>query len=171
MTHKKLLLVSILAIACSCQNLGNKQAQESANNATKTDSSTKSLSQPVDENTTQISAQDSLFDDGSIPTSWANAGFNNSTDFKHFLIKFKDWVKTDNQDSIAAHIKFPLKNVNSAAAFKHKYVDLFDTTLKKTIEEQRLDRIFRNTDGAMIGNGVIWFSESNNNYYIIAINK
>ena len=119
----------------------------------------------------QIAAQDSLFEDGSIPTTWANAGFDNPAGFKNFITQFKDWVKNDNVDSIAAHISFPIKPAKTEAVFKEKYTSIFDTNIKNAVANQRLDRIFRNADGAMIGNGQIWFTVGKSNYMITAINK
>lgn len=169
MINKKNLLAGIVVIACSCQNTTKESKQY--NDSTQVDTTVNTNSLPVDSIELQTTAQDTLFEDGSIPTSWENAGFNNENAFKHFLVHFKGWVKDDLQDSIAAHIRFPLKNVKSIAEFKQKYNSLFDNSLKKTVEQQRLDRIFRNNNGAMIGNGDIWFIENANNYYIIAINK
>lgn len=119
----------------------------------------------------QIAAQDTMFEDGSIPTKWGNAGFDNPADFKNFIVQFKDWVKNDNTDSIAAHINFPIKAAKTAAIFKEKYTDIFTDKLKEAVAGQRLDRIFRNSDGAMVGSGQIWFTTVKGNYVITAINK
>ena len=43
--------------------------------------------------------------------------------------------------------------------------------MKMMVDTQRLDRISRNYQGAMLGNGEIWFSVINGHYKIIAINK
>lgn len=170
MINKKILLAGLLAIASSCQN-SPKENKQNVSDSLKVDTVTQAVHQTVDSVELQIAAQDTLFSDGSIPTSWKNAGFNDATKFKRFMLGFKNWVKTDQLDSITAHIRFPLKTVKSKAEFKQKYSSLFDSSLKKTVEEQRLDRIFRNNNGAMMGNGEIWFIEDRNNYYIIAINK
>ncbi|GEP94064.1 hypothetical protein [Chitinophaga cymbidii] len=119
----------------------------------------------------QLNAQDTLFEDGSVPTSWANAGFDDPAGFKRFLLDFKGWVKEDKIDSIAAHVRFPLKNHKTPEAFKRAYPEIFDVNLKTAVDTQRVDRIFRNQQGAMLGNGQIWFSVVNGKYKIIAINK
>lgn len=119
----------------------------------------------------QIKAQDTVFEDGSVPSTWSNAGFDDPTGFKEFLLSFKDWVKKDQVDSITAYIRFPLKNYKTAEAFKKAYPQVFNATMKKMVEEQRLDRLFRNYQGAMFGSGEIWFSVFPEGYKIIAINK
>lgn len=125
---------------------------------------------PVDLTTAQIQAQDSVFDDGSVPTSWENAGFNDPADFKRFLARFKGWVRNNQADSIAAFIRFPLRLYPSAADFKSQFHQIFDPSLKAAVDSLRLDRIFRNSQGAMVADGRIWFAPLPEGYRIIAIN-
>lgn len=129
---------------------------------------------PSSEDTLQarIAAQDTLFEDGSRPSEWKNAGFDDPEGFKRFLVLFKEWVRSDNADSIAAYIAFPIKGYKTAEQFKKNYDKIFDKQLKDVVEKQRLDRIFRNYQGAMLGDGAIWFSViENKGYRIITINK
>lgn len=120
----------------------------------------------------QIKAQDTLFEDGSRPSTWSNAGFDDPEDFKRFLVVFKEWVRSDKVDSIAGRIEFPIKGYKTAEQFKKDYEKIFDKQMKDVVEKQRLDRIFRNYQGAMIGAGAIWFSViDKKGYRIIAINK
>jgi hypothetical protein len=119
----------------------------------------------------EIMAQDSVFEDGSVPTSWSNAGFDDPAGFKRFVARFKGWVKEDNVDSIVAYIDFPLKKYKTAAVFKEKYGEIFDDSLKAVVTRQRLDRIFRNADGAMIGDGQVWFGSTEKGYRVIGVNK
>lgn len=126
---------------------------------------------PADPVETQIRAQDTLFEDGSIPASWETAGFNDPEAFKRFLVQFKEWVRTDNVDSISAHIEYPIKGYRTPEQFKKSYANIFDKQMKDVIEKQRLDRIFRNYQGAMLADGAIWFYEvDKKGYRIIAIN-
>jgi hypothetical protein len=120
----------------------------------------------------QMKAQDTLFEDGSQPAAWSNAGFDDPENFKLFLVVFKEWVRSDNVDSIAGRIEFPIKGYKTAEQFKKDYTKIFDKQMKDVVEKQRLDRIFRNYQGAMIGGGAIWFSViDKKGYRIIAINK
>jgi hypothetical protein len=129
-------------------------------------------SSPEDTLEARITAQDTLFEDGSQPTDWKDAGFDDPEGFKRFLVLFKEWVRSDNADSITAYIEFPIKGYKTPEQFRKNYTKIFDKQLKDEVEKQRLDRIFRNYQGAMIGNGAIWFSViGNKGYRIIAINK
>jgi hypothetical protein len=119
----------------------------------------------------QVQAQDTLFEDGTMPASWSAAGFDDPDGFKLFLLRFKDWVKNDRKDSIAAHIQFPLREYKTEKSFLASYSKIFDASLKARVDSQRLDRIFRNSQGAMIGSGEIWFAPLPDGYRIIAINK
>jgi hypothetical protein len=118
----------------------------------------------------QINGPDSVFEDGSRPTTWANAGFGSPARFKRFLVVFKGWVKRDRVDSISAHIRYPIRGAGSAAWFKEQYPHIFTRHLKLVISHQRLDRIFRNGQGAMVGNGDLWFIEDKGRYWVTAVN-
>ncbi len=119
----------------------------------------------------QVQAQDTLFEDGTVPTSWSAAGFDDPAGFKQFMLRFKDWVKNDQKDSVTAHVQFPLREYKTEKSFLTSYGKIFDASLKAKVDSQRLDRIFRNQQGAMIGSGEIWFASLPNGYRIIAINK
>lgn len=160
-----LFIATCLFLSCN-DNAGNTFAGSDSDKATQTPAPAENA-QPV---TDSLHAPDTLFKDGSIPTSWENAGFSDPVAFKTFIMQLKDWVRNDNMDSIAAHIQFPLKNVKTADAFKKDYNKLFNEKIKTAIAAQRVDRVFRNSSGAMIGSGELWFIENKGNYYITAIN-
>lgn len=124
----------------------------------------------VDSLEVQIYAPDSVFEDGSRPTSWTAAGFTDPVRFKRFLIRFKDWVQKDQVDSITSHIRFPLRAAGSPAWFRERYTHMFTPGLKAVIARQRLDRIFRNGQGAMFGKGEVWFVEEGGRYWVSAVN-
>ena len=118
----------------------------------------------------QLYAPDSVFEDGSRPISWERAGFHDPVRFKRFLLAFRGWVQRDQVDSISDHIRFPIRAAGSPAWFRERYAHLFTPALKAVILHQRLDRIFRNGQGAMLGNGEIWFVETHGRYWVSAIN-
>jgi hypothetical protein len=124
----------------------------------------------IDSLEAQINAPDSVFPDGSRPTTWRSAGFSDPARFKRFLIVFKSWVRKDQVDSITNHVRFPIRAAGTAAWFKEQYPRLFTPRLKAVIQNQRLDRIFRNGQGAMLGNGDVWFQETHGRYWISAVN-
>jgi len=113
---------------------------------------------------------DDLEWEGTVPTGWGTATIKNAVDFKTFMIKFKRWVAEDDVESISKLIRLPIKEINSKAEFKNNYSRIFTPEMKEAIASQRLDRIFRNDQGAMIGNGDVWFQQIGRDYKIIALN-
>ncbi len=100
---------------------------------------------------------------------WRISGFTNPDDFKNFFLAFKKWVADENKDSIVSHIKFPLRNCSSADRFLKNYSSFFNDKVKHAVAVQNPDKFFTSYDGAMVGKGELWFSQSGNNYYVIAI--
>ncbi|HTJ13184.1 MAG TPA: hypothetical protein VL547_14210 [Dinghuibacter sp.] len=163
-----LLLLAVLA----CHSANKKKLPYDSSNVVPggKDSLSAAAPQDVDSLEAQIHAPDTLFEDGSRPTSWARAGFNDPVGFKRFLLTFRGWVQKDQVDSISDHIRYPLRAAGSPGWFRERYPHLFTHTLKAVILRQRLDRIFRNGQGAMLGTGEIWFVESHGRYWVSAIN-
>ncbi|MGX5817731.1 hypothetical protein ACWKWU_06030 [Chitinophaga lutea] len=119
----------------------------------------------------ELTAPDTLFADGSKPADWDASGFTDPTGFKRFLLTFKDWIRTDNKDSILAHVRFPLPKYKTSTDLLKHWDHAFSPKVKKAVADQRLNEIFRNQDGAMIGSGELWFTQTPNGYRIIAINE
>lgn len=113
---------------------------------------------------------DDLEWEGTVPTGWSVATISDGIDFKKFIIRFKEFVAKDNKEAIAKLIKYPIRNVASKSYFLDNYDRIFSDQLKLKISEQRLDRIFRNSQGASLGNGDVYFQQIDNDYKIIAIN-
>jgi hypothetical protein len=171
MTTKQSLFLLAFPVLAACNNQTAVNSKDNKTDTTQIVHVTDK--EPIGEghDMEQIKAQDTLFEDGSKPSSWYDAGFNDPVAFKQFIIQFKKWVRTDNTSEIAAHIRFPLKKVKTADEFKKQYAQIFTQQHKDAVAKQRLDRIFRNVDGAMLGDGLIWFVPSDKKYSIIAINN
>ncbi len=107
---------------------------------------------------------------GAVPTSWSTASISNPKDFKTFLVHFKEWVAMDNIEEISKHIDYPADPVWNKGYFKEYYSEIFDDSLKTIIRNQRLDNIFRKEEGAMFGNGEIWFAKRKEGYRVVAFN-
>ncbi len=114
---------------------------------------------------------DSLTPGKTTAESWRVAGFNDPEGFKTFFKEFRKWVDADNKDSIAAHIKFPLRNCKSAALFKKNYTTYFNDKVKRSVGKQDMEKFFANYNGAMTGDGELWFNEIDHRYYVIAVNN
>lgn len=115
---------------------------------------------------------DSIFTDGSQPTSWANAGIEHPLQFKYFLKRLQYWVTNNMKDSVAGVIAFPLKKPRLAnkAAFIAKYDSIFTPAVKNALLTQNMRQLFRSDQGAMVGAGEIWFTETRKGFFITTIN-
>jgi hypothetical protein len=91
-------------------------------------------------------------------------------EFKRWLIKYKDWVKNDQIDSLAAHTHFPIHGAGNTNWFKEAYPHIYTTHVKAVVSRQRLNRIFRNGQGAMFGDGTVWFIEKGGKFWVNQIN-
>lgn len=169
----RLLILAAFMVAChtSSQRTGGKSAAYDSSNVTPGGSAAPGAGMDrKDSIEALIHAPDSIFEDGSRPTTWANAGFDNPGGFKRFFITYQHWVKKDMVDSISAHIRYPIRGAGSAGWFKEQYAHIFTHRIKDVISRQRVDRIFRNGQGAMIGNGDVWFVAQGGTYWVTAIN-
>ncbi len=115
---------------------------------------------------------DSIFTDGSKPTSWAVSGIDDPAAFKKFVKRLKFWVANDHKDSVSTVIAYPLRNpkIKDKQEFLNKYDLFFNEKVRKSLREQKLNQVFRNTNGAMIGSGELWINEKGKDFLIIAIN-
>lgn len=113
---------------------------------------------------------DDLEWEGTVPTGWVTATIQDPIEFKMFLIRFKAMVENDDVNSLASLVRYPMKDIKSKADFLTNYNRLFSDDVKAVVAEQRLDRIFRNSRGAMLGDGDVWFQQLGNDFKIIHIN-
>ena len=87
-------------------------------------------------------------------------------ELKAFVVTLQKTVQDDSPEKIAPLIQFPLR-VNAATGKNHsvtarrftaEYGQIFTPVVKAAILRQELDEIFRNSKGAMLGNGEVWIS-------------
>ena len=112
---------------------------------------------------------DDLEWNGTVPTGWSTASITNPKDFKLFLIRFKGMVANNDVDALSNLVQYPLKEIKNKADFKANFSRLFSDNLKEAVDVQRLDRIYRNNKGAMIGDEHLWFKQFGNSYKIVSI--
>jgi hypothetical protein len=116
---------------------------------------------------------DSVFSDGSRPISWRNAGVSDPVALKKIIRKLQVWVRDNQVDSISGYLVYPMRNpgIKDKSDFKLNYRDYITEGVKAALADQRLNQVFRNEQGAMIGQGQMWFRQKDNNIQIIAINN
>ncbi len=128
--------------------------------------------------TPEEAKDDTVFDDGSIPSPWRFSGINDPLQFKQFLKYLKVLVKNNNRNEIARFIDYPVlqakrttRNIKNENDFVNNYDKLFNEKVKSALENQKLNQIFRNYQGAMVGGGQLWFEETpDGEFKVIAIN-
>ena len=83
-----------------------------------------------------------------------------------FVVTLQKAVQDDSPEKVAPLIQFPLR-VNDAPGQSHsvtarrftaEYRQIFTPDVKAAILRQEPDEIFRNSKGAMLGNGEVWIS-------------
>ena len=115
---------------------------------------------------------DSVFIDGSIPTSWEVAGITDVKNFKLFLKRVQLLVLNDEKEQLAKLIKYPLgRSIKSEQDFIKNYNRIFTKDAKLSIAKINFSQIFRNSKGAMSEEGRVWFREEANEFKIIAVNN
>lgn len=107
------------------------------------------------------------------PASWKIAGIDNPEDFKNFFANFEQLVKEDQKFDIAELIRYPMNGIKDQADFVERYDQIFTEEVKTAVIQQDVEKMFKNYQGVMVGNGEIWFSAigGKNEYWITAINN
>jgi hypothetical protein len=117
-------------------------------------------------------ADDTLFIDGSRPTSWELAGIKDVKGFKLFIKQLQLLVLNNDKTELAKHIRYPLgKSIKTEADFIKNYDNIFTKDAKLSIAKINFSQIFRNAKGAMSEGGYVWFSQEGDGFKIIAVNK
>lgn len=114
---------------------------------------------------------DSVFTDGSIPTSWANAGITDVRGLKLFLKKAQQWAMNNDKEKLAAAIKYPLKNIKNEQELIAAYDNIFTKEVKLSFATINFNQIFRNQQGVMTAGGKVWINQFGKDFKIFAINQ
>lgn len=173
MTRHVIVTAGMLLLIAACHSNPHHSDAQS------TDSTTLSL--PVATNpeatssykitiTAREATDDSIFDDGSIPVKWKNAGITNSRNFKLFLKQMQLWIMYNDKAQLASTVRYPLKDIGTAAELISRYDSVFTKDVKLSFATINFSQVFRNDKGAMIGDGKVWFAQEGNDFRIIAIN-
>ena len=114
---------------------------------------------------------DSVFSDGSIPSSWKNAGITNIKGMKLFVKKLQQWIVLNDKDSLASALKYPLgKTIKTKLDAVAKYDSLFTKEVKLSFATLNFNQLFRNQNGVMTSGGKVWFAQEGKGFKITAIN-
>lgn len=115
---------------------------------------------------------DTLFIDGSKPSSWEIAGINDAKRFKVFLKQVQMLVLKDDKEQLAKIIHYPLGGlIKNEKNFIDNYDQLFTKAVKLSIVKLNFSQISRNKKGVSTEGGLVWFSQEGNEFKIIAIHR
>jgi hypothetical protein len=115
---------------------------------------------------------DSVFDDGSRPSSWEVAGITKVYALKIFIKDLQYMAATDNREEISKLVNYPLNaTIKTQSDFLAHYEKLFNPELKEALARVNPRQVFRNYKGVMLGNGKIWIRQFDDEFKIIAINN
>jgi hypothetical protein len=91
----------------------------------------------------------------------------------NFLASLQDAIRAENPNQVAVLVKFPLRvghpskpsarplravKVRNAAELVRRYSEIFTPEVRAAVLAQSPDTLFRNWQGAMVGNGELWFT-------------
>jgi len=113
---------------------------------------------------------DSVFVDGSVPTSWENAGITDVKGFKLFLKQAQLWIMDNDKEKLASIVRYPLKNIKTPEELVEKYDAVFTKDVKLSFAMINFNQIFRNQQGASTEGGKVWFAQQGKGFKIIAVN-
>lgn len=113
---------------------------------------------------------------------YKTAGIDDPDKFNEFFGNVRKAVANGNKEQVADAVLYPLRvNENgSSRSYKDKteflaaYDQIMTDPVKKALADQKLNTLFVNDQGVMVGNGEIWFGASpdtKDKFGIIAINK
>lgn len=121
-----------------------------------------------------------------IPQSKINpysvAGFDNPAEFEADFLTIQELVAKENKEAVAEYIQYPLNvyntkekiNIQNKEELINHYNEIFTARVKNAFARQKLDNIFVNYKGVMVGQGEVWFTQSassKNRYVILTINN
>jgi uncharacterized lipoprotein NlpE involved in copper resistance len=114
---------------------------------------------------------DSIFTDGSKPSSWEAAGITDVKGLKMFIKQLQQWIIVNDKDSLAASIQYPLnKTIKTKEDLVANYNSVFTKEVKLSFATVNFNQIFRNANGVMVERGKVWLGQQGNEFKITAIN-
>lgn len=175
-----ILLILFLAISCNneaTETKGNELVIDSTgiNNEKQVDADSLSAenSSVKNESTDDEINDDPVYVQKAKPSNWIDVGVTDSVGFKEFLKKLKTWVKNDEREKVASVISFPMYHpaIASKQVFLDQYDVYFNTKVKKALENQQLNQIYRSNQGVMLTKGELWFKQTTDGFKITFINN
>lgn len=111
--------------------------------------------------------------------SFGMAGIDRPKDAQNFLDRLKAAAKNKDHEALAALVRYPLamhdkgkviRTYRNRDALLQNFDAVFTPSVLKAIEAAKFETLFVRDQGAMIGNGEIWFDGRNGRVLVKAIN-
>ncbi|MEX0636982.1 MAG: hypothetical protein WD135_09455 [Ferruginibacter sp.] len=172
---KKIFFICVsatcLAIGCNSNNtMENTVIIQTADTVAKSTNTAADMIVAVNDVSASEMKDDAVFADGSIPTSWENAGITDVRGLKLFLKQVQQWVITNNKVQLALAVKYPLNNIQHKEDLMAAYDQVFTKDVKLSFAIINFNQIFRNSKGVMTSGGRAWITQEGTNFKIFAIN-
>lgn len=171
--NKLIFIAFLFVVFTACDNNKNN------NDSMAADSSTITVATPAVLDTLMNSLtisdnemkDDTVFADGSKPTSWENAGIKDVRGLKLFLKQAQQWVMNNDKEKLAAAIKYPLKDIKNEQELIAAYDAVFTKEVKLSFATINFNQIFRNQQGVMTEGGKVWINQFGKEFKIFAVNN
>ncbi len=165
-----LLSVSVICFACN-QPDKDKTAVNSTDTIPSSKISPATEMMKVSELSAEELKDDSVFIDGSRPTSWDIAGITDVKGLKLFIKQLQQWTITNDKEKLASVVQYPIhKTIKSKAALIANYDSVFTKQVQLSFATVNFNQLFRNAQGVMTNGGRVWIGQIGKDFKIIAIN-
>jgi hypothetical protein len=169
-----LLLTATFALACNESSSTNGVETATANDTAQIVETTAvndaNMIVAINEVSETEMKDDSVFDDGSIPTTWEVAGIEDVKGLKLFLKQAQQWVMSNNKEQLAAAVQYPINNIKNKEEMMAAYDQYFTKEVKLSFAMINFNQIFRTYKGVMLADGLVWIKPVGDTYKIFAIN-
>jgi hypothetical protein len=168
-----LLLTATFALACNESNRTNAVETATSNDTAQigeTNANDANMIVAINEVSETEMRDDSVFNDGSIPTTWEVAGIEDVKGLKLFLKQAQQWVMSNNKEQLAAAVQYPINNIKNKEEMIAAYDQYFTKEVKLSFAMINFNQIFRTYKGVMLADGLVWIKPVGDTYKIFAIN-
>jgi hypothetical protein len=168
-----LLLTATFALACNESNSTNAVETATSNDTAQiveTNANDANMIVAINEVSETEMRDDSVFNDGSIPTTWEVAGIEDVKGLKLFLKQAQQWVMSNNKEQLAAAVQYPINNIKNKEEMMAAYDQYFTKEVKLSFAMINFNQIFRTYKGVMLADGLVWIKPVGDTYKIFAIN-
>jgi hypothetical protein len=104
------------------------------------------------------------------PNPYEVAGIEDPEKFNEIFRKVQDLVAKDDKQELANYVLYPMllnkegssEKIADRKAFIANYDRIFTTNVKSALEHQKIEELFVNYQGVMVGGGEVWFGVADN---------